>query len=75
MYHDLIDENAEWDFSATSHGKGDIGGLGGTCKQRAHEKKTLLAPLIHKTLLTLQYVLLLCVLAHQQLDNIFYSRH
>ena len=29
----LMDENVEWDFSATSHGKGDIDGLGGTYKQ------------------------------------------
>ena len=29
----------EWDFSATSHGKGDIDGLGGTCKPRRREKK------------------------------------
>ena len=28
-----MDENVEWDFSATSHGKGDIDGLGSTCKQ------------------------------------------
>ena len=29
----------EWDFSAISHGKGDIDGLGGTCKPRIREKK------------------------------------
>ena len=29
----------EWDFSATSHGKGDIDGLGGTCKPHIREKK------------------------------------
>ena len=29
----------EWDFSATSHGKGDIDGFGGTCKPRIREKK------------------------------------
>ena len=33
-----MDGNVEWDFSATSHGKGDTDGLGGTCKQRVHEK-------------------------------------
>ena len=33
-----MDGNVEWDFSATSHGKGDIDGLGGTCKHRVHEK-------------------------------------
>ena len=38
----------EWDFSSTSHGKGDIDGLGGTCNQRVH-KKLLLALLILKT--------------------------
>ena len=32
----------EWDFSATSHGKGDIDGLGGTCKPRIREKKHIL---------------------------------
>ena len=29
----------EWGFSATSHGKGDIDGFGGTCKPRIREKK------------------------------------
>ena len=29
----LMNEEIEWDFSATSHGKGDIDGLGGICKQ------------------------------------------
>ena len=34
----LIDGNVVWDFSATCHGKGDIDGLGGTCKHRVCEK-------------------------------------
>ena len=34
----LIDENVDWDFSATCHGKGDIDGLGSTCKRRVHVK-------------------------------------
>ena len=34
----LIDGNVDWDFSATCHGKGDIDGLGSTCKRRVHEK-------------------------------------
>ena len=34
----LMDENTEWDFSATSHGKEDIDGLGGNCKQRVRAK-------------------------------------
>ena len=34
----LMDGIAEWHFSATSHGKGDIDGLGGTCKLRVCEK-------------------------------------
>ena len=34
----LMKEEIEWDFSATSHGKGDIDGLGGTCKRRIREK-------------------------------------
>ena len=34
----LMDKEIEWDFSATSHGKGDIDGLGGTCKRRVREK-------------------------------------
>ena len=34
----LMDGNVEWDFSVPSHGKGDIDGLGGTCKQRVREK-------------------------------------
>ena len=31
-------EEIEWDFSATSHGKDDTDGLGGTCKQGVREK-------------------------------------
>ena len=34
----LMDGNVEWDFSVPCHGKGDIDGLGGTCKQRVREK-------------------------------------
>ena len=34
----LMDGNVEWDFSATSRGKGDIDGLGGTSKWKAREK-------------------------------------
>ena len=34
MYHDVDG----WDFCAISHGKGDIDGLSGTCKQRVREK-------------------------------------
>ena len=34
----LMDGNIEWDFSVPCHGKGDIDGLGGTCKQRVREK-------------------------------------
>ena len=34
----MIDGNVDWDFSATCHGKGDIDGLGSTCKRRVHEK-------------------------------------
>ena len=60
----LVDGNVEWDFSATSHGKGDIDGLSVTCKQRVHEK-SLPAPSIHKTLLSLLNVLLLCVVESQ----------
>ena len=33
-----MDGNVDWDFSATCHGKGDIDGLGSTCKRRVHEK-------------------------------------
>ena len=40
----LIDGNVDWDFSATCHGKGDIDGLGSTCKRRVHEKT-----LVHTT--------------------------
>ena len=57
----LIDGNVDWDFSATCHGKGDIDGLGSTCKCIVHEKP-LPTPVIYKTLLTLPNVLLLCVL-------------
>ena len=35
----LMKQENEWDFSATSHGNGDIDGLGGTCKSRIREKK------------------------------------
>ena len=34
----LMKEEIDWDFSATSHGKGDTDGLGGTCKQCIREK-------------------------------------
>ena len=34
----LIDGNVDWDFIATCDGKGDIDGLGSTCKRRVHEK-------------------------------------
>ena len=34
----MIDGNVDWDFSATCHGKGNIGGLGSTFKRRVHEK-------------------------------------
>ena len=34
----LIDGHVDWDFSATCHGKGDMGSLGSTCKRRVHEK-------------------------------------
>ena len=34
----LIDGNVVWYFSATCHGKGDIDGLGDTCKHRVCEK-------------------------------------
>ena len=34
----LMKEEIKWDFNATSHGKGDIDGLGGTCKRRIREK-------------------------------------
>ena len=33
-----IPGSAAWEFSATSHGKGDIDGIGGTCKRRVREK-------------------------------------
>ena len=44
----LMKQENEWYFSATSHGKGDIDGLGGTCKPRRREKKHIL--LIHRHL-------------------------
>ena len=34
----LMDGDVEWNFSATSHGKGEVDGLGGTCKHRVREK-------------------------------------
>ena len=34
----LMKEQIEYDFSALSHRKGDIDGLGGTYKQRVREK-------------------------------------
>ena len=34
----LMDGDAEWNFSAMSHGKGEVVGLGGTCKRRVREK-------------------------------------
>ena len=56
----LMDGNIEWDFSATSHGKRDIDGLGSVVLvSREYVNKPLPAPLIHKTLLTLLNMLLL----------------
>ena len=33
-----LKDSVAWEFSATSHGKGDIDGIGGTCKRRVREK-------------------------------------
>ena len=34
----LMDGDIKWNFRATSHGKGEVDGLGGTCKRRVQEK-------------------------------------
>ena len=54
----LIDGNVDWDFSATCHGKGDIDGLGSTCKRRVHEKT-----LAHTTVLQNSIELAKCAAA------------
>ena len=33
-----LKESVAWEFSATSHGKGDTDGIGGTCKRGVLEK-------------------------------------
>ena len=46
----LMKQENEGDFSATSHGKGDIDGLGCTCNSGIREKKKKHILLIHRHL-------------------------